>query len=675
MSNGKLLAPISRRDLLKIAAAGSMVASPSVRPRQAVAAGAAGSLAQRRACSRIAGARFNLSGWIGGYLGAVSEQWLKVAPSSNPAILDMFRDRDREPKRELLSHSGEYAGKYLTSAVQMYRVTGDLVLRQLIAEFVTQFVSLQAEDGYLGPWPKGNRLTGSAPNVRLFYDYLKGEPFDTFRDFRKTWDAWGHYHAMVGLILWFDETGDASALACARRIGDLLCDRFEHMTLVDLDTSSLSSTEMNQAPIHSLCLLYERTANPRYLKMATKICDEFGATDDSGKPLAGNYLNGVLAGKEFYELPRPRWEGLHPVMGLAELYTITGHEKSREAFESIWWSIVKGDRHNNGGFSSSERAVGNPYNKGVIETCCTIAWMALSVEMLRLTRNSIVADELEFSTLNSVVGLHSPNGRWVTYNTPMDGVRKASTQEVFFQAREGCPELSCCSCNGARGFGMISDWALMSGGGDVILNWYGPGSISSPMRRGELMLTQETEYPRDNHVKLTMALTESQSFALRLRIPYWSKTTLVHLNGKAVPKVEAGQYLTLERYWKSGDEIEITFDFSLQYWVGEREYDSKVSVYRGPILLTYDRRFNSIDPDQIPVLDARGLTGRLIMVDQWFPPMLLVEFEAIDGRALRLCDFASAGVGGSPYRSWLSVASCDKTEFSRSNPRRSGLVT
>ena len=143
---------------------------------------------------------------------------------------------------------------------------------------------------------------------------------------------------------------------------------------------------MHQAPIHSLCLLYEHTGNPRYLNLAKKIRDEFAATDAAGKPLAGDYLNGALAGKEFYELPKPRWESLYPIMGLAELYVITGDEKYRQAVEHFWWSIVKSDRHNNGGFSSGEKAVGNPYDKGAIETCCTIAWIALSVEMLRLTR-------------------------------------------------------------------------------------------------------------------------------------------------------------------------------------------------------------------------------------------------------------------------------------------------
>jgi DUF1680 family protein len=624
--------------------------------------------AARRSCTRIAGTEFAMRGVIGDYLRAVSEQWLKPAPFSNPAMLDMFRDRDREPKRELMPWSGEFAGKYLTSAVQVLRLTADPELRRLIADFVARFCALQDDDGYLGPWPRENRLTGEAPNVRL---RLGNEEWDAYR---KTWDAQGHYHSMLGLLLWFEETGDETALTTARRIGDLLCDVAEHRSLVDFDLEGtetvMNVTEMNQAPIHSLCLLHEDTGEERYLHLAVKIRDEFAATAPNGEPVAGDYLGGPLSGKEFFELPKPRWESLYPVLGLAGLAAITGDQGSRRAFESMWWSILGSDRRNNGGFSSWERAVGNPYDKTGIETCCTIAWMAMSVEMLRLTRDSLVADELELSTFNSAIGMHAPNGRWVTYDTPMDGVRRSSTDFDAFQSREGSPELTCCSAHGARSLGMLSDWALMAADDGVVLNWYGPGSMRIPSYGG-LTLVQETDYPRGDAVRLTIYLDRARSFVLHLRIPGWSEGTQVRVNGEPVDDVEPGTYLALDRLWRWGDVIDITFDFALQYWVGERDYEGKVSIYRGPILLTYDRRFNSVDPDQIPTLDARGLSGDLVASDHWIPPTLLMEFTSTDGQVLRLCDFGSAGAGGSPYRSWLDVDSCVATEFSRSAPRRS----
>jgi hypothetical protein len=207
----------------------------------------------------------------------------------------------------------------------------------------------------------------------------------------------------------------------------------------------------------------------------------------------------------------------------------------------------------------------------------------------------------------------------------------------------------------------------------LVLNWYGPSQIKSHLPSGNsVSLQQETDYPRGNRVRLRLGLRKAESFVLTLRIPYWSQATSVRVNGKPVSGVRPARYLSLERKWKGGDTVDIVFDFSLHFWVGERECANKASVYRGPILLTYDRRFNDMDPDQIPVCSAPGVTDKLITPNTWLPPMVLVEFPTSGDRALRLCDFASAGVGGSLYRSWLPVTGVSSTEYSPENPLRSG---
>jgi DUF1680 family protein len=608
-------------------------------------------------CRRLAETRYAFNGLLAEYLGRVTEQWLLVAPTANPAMLEMFRDRDRKPLRNMVPWAGEFAGKHLTNAVQIWRLTRDPGLRAAIAGFVGELVRLQDKDGYLGPWPKKYRLTGNAPNVG--------------GQMGATWDAWGHYHVCLGLLLWHEESGDEEALGCACRIGDLFCAKFlgkKRVRLVDT-----GSTEMNLAPVHGLCLLYQRTAAAKYLDLALQIVGEFAAPGPDG-PLAGDYLRTALAGRPFFQTPKPRWESLHPIMGLAELHWITGEAQYRTAYEHIWWSIVELDRHNNGGFSSGEQAQGNPYHQGAIETCCTIAWLAASVEMLRLTGNSVVADEIELSTLNSVIGLHSQSGRWVTYNTPMDGLRRASAHDIVFQAREGSSELNCCSVNGPRGLGLVSEWALMADAEGLLLNWYGPSTFSTRFRGTAVTLTQETEYPRQGRITLVVSPSRPAQFALKLRIPYWSARSKVRVNGQPVRGVEPGRYLVLERKWASQDKIEIDLDLSFHYWVGEQECRGKTSVYRGPVLLTYDRRFNEMDPDRVPALDAQGLEGRLVRSGTWIEPYLLLECAAADGAKLRLCDFGSAGEAGSPYLSWLKVHGVLPRPFSPANPLRSSRV-
>jgi len=609
---------------------------------------------------------YEIGGAVGELLGAVTDQWMLVAPKANPAMLEMFADRDVVPFRDKTPWAGEFAGKYLTAAVQVMNTTQSRELKAWLKEFVGLLISRQAEDGYLGPWPRAARLTNSG-----------------------TWDTWAHYHIMMGLMFWYEETGDAKALECACRIADLICEKYlgeKSPRLVDT-----GSTEMNLAPVHSLAILYRKTGNRRYLDMARQIVEEFGAKKD-GEFLAGDYLHAALAGKQFFETPKPRWESLHPIMGLAELYWIRGEKSYRRAYEQIWWSIVEYDRHNNGGFSSGERATGNPYDPSAIETCCTIAWIAASVEMLKLTGDSVVADEIELSTLNSVMGMHSFSGRWATYNTPSDGARFASAHHIVFQARPGSPELNCCSVNSPRGLGMISDWAVMQSTDGVYLNYYGPSRMIVPLSGGvSLEMEQTTDYPASGRVLIDVRPSKPCELTIHFRIPYWSERAAVTLNGTRIQEVKPGSYLAIKRRWTQGDRIEIDLDMSLHFWRGERDCEGLVSVYRGPVLLAYDQRYNRArhagekaetygqDPGQalwnmltLPTFDARSLALEPATWDGWLPPHMLFTVKTADGGEAMLCDFASAGQTGSLYRSWLPFEGAPKTRlFSRANPLRS----
>ena len=630
----------------------------------------------RPVCRRIEHTKMQVDGFMGDYLRGLTEQWLLIAPPANPAMLEMFRDRDASPLRAGVEWAGEFAGKYLTGAVQVLRITGDPALKASLKQFVSRFIGHQAEDGYLGAWPKSCRFTNLDSSGR------------------GNWDTWSHYHAMLGLMLWHEETRDKAALECAIRIADAICCKYlgkKKIRLVDTPY-----TEMNLAMIHSLAILYRKTNNDRYLKMALQIVDEFAAKGPKG-PLAGDYLREALRGTEFYKTSKPRWESLHPIMGLAELYWITGEQQFRDAFEQIWWSIAKLDRHNNGGFTSGEQAQGDPYDFGGIETCCTIAWMAMSVEMLKMTGDSIVADELELSTLNSVVGMHSATGRWCTYNTPMNGVKRSFLTDANWHARQGSPELNCCSVNSPRGFGFLSDWALMKDRDGLVLNYYGPSTFSAKLKPGlSVTLAQETEYPIERRTMIRVTPSMTAEFTLKLRIPHWSKRTSVRINGKAVPGIVPGQYASITRHWRRGDRIELKLDFTLHYWAGEKDCDGLTSVYRGPILLTYDHRYNlehaekgkpkdylyylsmkRDDPEwnatdcmlKPPALDAKTLKTRRVQWKEWMPPALLLECTAANGKKVHLCDFGSAGEVGTPYLSWLPVKRLGPTpDFSPTTP-------
>ncbi|MBI4658948.1 MAG: glycoside hydrolase family 127 protein [Verrucomicrobia bacterium] len=572
-------------------------------------------------------AQYRFDGLIGQRISANVQNWLLSAPIANPGMLEMFRVRDRHPIPKLVPWAGEFVWKYLISAIQVLRMTNEPQLRELVARVVKELITSQASDGYLGPFPSEARLKGN-------------------------WDLWGHYHCLMALLMWHEATGDESALKACQRAADLACATFLDAKLRVRDAGS---PEMNMAIIHSLGWLYRITNLPRYLRLMREIEKDWES--------AGDYFRTGLAGVEFFKTPKPRWESLHDLQGLVELYRITGDTRYRTAFTNHWRSIRHWDRRNTGGFSSGEQATGNPYAPTAIETCCTIAWMALTIDMLQLTGESLAADELELSALNGALGAQHPSGRWWTYNTPMDGAREASAHSIVFQARAGTPELNCCSVNGPRGLGSLSEWAVMKTSDGLAVNYYGSCAFQGKLADSTpIALQMETDYPLSRRVEIRVEPLASRQFNLRLRIPAWSKATNVRLNRIAVTNVVAGHYLQLNRRWRSGDLVTLDFDLQLRIVPGDKEASGKVSIYHGPLLLAFDPKHNDLDDEGIPALDLQKLGEAedvfLRRNDQTDPllPWILVEVPAKDGRRLRLCDFASAGATGTRYRSWLPVA-------------------
>ena len=582
---------------------------------------------QNPALYSAANVSFELGGYLRKRIDKSIQRYLLEIPESSPAILQVLLDRDRLPVRKpLMPWAGEFAGKYLTGAELVWRLTHDPLLKETIDKFVQDLISTQGPDGYMGPFPKDSRLTG------------------------KNWDVWGHYHSMLGLMLYYEDTQYEPALKSCEKIADLLCDTFGsgRPSL----TCDGDGGQMNMAVCHALVLLYKKTGVDRYLNLAMYIVNEAWNEDGAGK-----YLNSVLEGKSIIEFPRHRWESIHDWQVLSELYWLTGEEKYRNAVWKIWRYGIDGDRHNTGGITAGEGFTGSPYRPEAIETCCTVAWTAFGIDILRMTGNSQVADEIEWSTFNSALGAIPYSGRACAYNVPMDGTRLFGV-ELAWQAPMAGPDLNCCAVNACRPLGMISQWALMQSVDGPVVNFYGQGSMTMTLpSNNRLTITEETEYPAEGLVNLSLTLKRPETFTLKLRIPFWSTNTVIRVNGKLISeKAETGTYLEINRSWKSSDKIELALDFKLRFWYGDQECKGKVSVYRGPILCTYDARFNVSDPDSLTALDTVSLSFERQKFEGVLEPWVFGVLKDKSGAKTGVCDFSSAGQTGNQYRSWLPLS-------------------
>ena len=597
--------------------------------------GAPGSDAEKPAMEKFPGSKWRFDGELGERIDRDVDNWLLRAPDANPGLLDMFRQRDRHlPYPEIVPWAGEFAGKYLISAVQACRMTANPRLKPVVAKFVDDLIACQASDGYLGPFPHDRRLRGDC-------------------------DLWGHYHCMLGLLMWYDDTGDKRAYDSVIRMADLIC-----KTYVDTERRPIDAgnPNFNLGCYHIMAELYRRTGSTRYLAFVHRVEEDL--------PKDGDWLRKGVEGVPYYRLPGSgaRWEALHILQGFATMYQATGEERYRKALLSLWQSIRQLDRHPSGAFSTNEQASGSIYTSGPIETCCSVAWMALTIDVLRLTGDPTAADELELTLWNQALAAQHPSGSWCTYDTPLNGTRAPAYQEINFQYRPGAPELNCCSVNSPRTLGMLSEWAAMRAPGAVktgketiSVNFYGPGSFDLPISPTyRLRILEKTTYPVGNRVDLIVSPQRKMRFSINLRIPQWSRTTRISVNGVVQDTaVKPGSYYAVSRVWSSGDTIRVEFDMNPRYQVGHGpERAARAAITVGPLLLAFDAGRNAIETRDLKPIDV----SRLHLVTA--PPQLNAPWHAMGtwqtategGPNVTLCDFASAGASGTDYAAWLPAS-------------------
>ena len=190
-----------------------------------------------------------------------------------------------------------------------------------------------------------------------------------------------------------------------------------------------------------------------------------------------------------------------------------------------------------------------------------------------------------------------------------------------------------------------------------------------------VVLTQQTDYPWDGRVRLTIQTPGPKDFALMVRIPAWAEgATLGSATG-----VEPGTYVPLVRTWHPGHEIELVLPMKPALMEAHpRIVDAQgcVAVMRGPLLYCLESpdlpegvHVNEVrlrrdidliarhDPDLLGGVTVLEGEARRAVVDDWagipYRPMAEPTLEPI---ALRLVPYyAWANRGMSEMTVWLPL--------------------
>ena len=506
----------------------------------------------------------------------------------------------------------EYWGKWFTSLALADAYRSTLATRSLRDQATMALIKTAAPDGYIGTRIPAHRMEG--------------------------WDVWGCKYALLGLIADYDRSHNPAVLAAACLETDVL---ISEMGPGKTDIADVG--EWNGLPASSVLepvvLLYERSGEKKYLDFAEYIVSCW-SRPSKRLPAGMQLIEDAIAGKNPDQMCAPKaYEMMSCFEGLCELYRATGKRPYLVAAVKLAESIFRTETTLVGvGTSQEVWYSGSSKQTDVVskpmETCVTVTWMKLCDQLLRLTGDPQYADELEKNLYNGLLGAMMPDGNWWAYFSGLMGVRVPS------YVQHSDVNLSCCVVNGPRGLMLTPFWAYMKSSAGPVVNLYAPGSAQV----GSVKLDISGDYPVSNKVDIAVAPAKVARFALTLRIPAWSKKTLIQVNGRSWP-VTAG-YTKVLRTWQPGDRVSLTFDMAAR----AEHLNGQTAILRGPVVLSLDNRLTPAMARQIaidPSTELKADPAAAKKIGAWM---------AFDLGGLTLCDYASAGNGfreSNVFRTWL----------------------
>lgn len=534
-------------------------------------------------------------------------------------LLNSFQQRPRQQ-----AWAGEHVGKWLQAATLAWVYTKDADLKAKLDRVATALIATQQADGYLGTYADNQH-------------WAMGK--------EQSWDVWVHKYDLIGLVTYTTYTGNQSALDAAKKIGDLLVKTFGREGQLNLNERSTHVGMASGSVLEPMVLLYRATNEQRYLDFARFIADRW--EEEKGPKILSTLANqksvNLTANAKAYEM-------LSCLVGLCELYRATGDAKYLTPVVNAWQDVAANQLLITGSGSSKEHWT-EPHQflsdakSEVAETCVTVTWIQLTQQLLRLTGEARYADELEKTFYNHLAAAQRPDGAAWAYFTALDGKKPYKTEQT------------CCSSSGPRGWAMLPSLTYMTGDDGFVINFFTNSTAALKLNGETVVIKQQTAYPIDGRVAITVTVPKPMKFALRVRVPSWSNI--------AGFKTKPGDYWLLRQTWSRTQTITLDFSIPVRAVPGEGNNAGKLAVIRGPQVLAVDELFNpGLNPISVVALPNRApqLKSSLTYRDADGLPVYEIQalinedtekFKAGERVTLRLSPFASAGASGSQFTVWL----------------------
>lgn len=292
-------------------------------------------------------------------------------------------------------------------------------------------------------------------------------------------------------------------------------------------------------------------------------------------------------------------------------YQQESDQKYLDAVKKAFADIRQYNGQPQGMFGGDEGLHGNNPTQGS-ELCSTVELMYSLEKMMEITGDLSFSDHLERIAFNALPTQISDDFMHKQYFQQANQVKATRHTRNFYEdfnhigtdivygTLSGYP---CCFSNMHQGWPKFTQslWYATPDNGIAALV-YSPSEVMAKVGDNSLVkITEETGYPMDDQILMTVEIVGEQkqvTFPLYLRIPGWCKESAVTVNGEKVVNSNAGEVVLIQRSWKNGDKIVLSFPMEV---TTSRWYENSVAVERGPLVfaLKMDEKWEKkIFPDK-----------------------------------------------------------------------------
>ena len=482
--------------------------------------------------------------------------------------------------------------KTIEGASYLLQTYPDKKLKSYIDSVLAIVAAAQEPDGYL--------YTSRTMNPKHPHAWSGSRRWEKVEDLSHEFYNLGHM--VEGAIAHYQATGKRNFLDIAIRYADCVCREIGPGEGQQVLVPGHQIAEM------ALAKLYIVTGDRKYLDEAKFFLDQRGHTSRRDA-----YSQAHKPVVEQDEAVGHAVRATYMYAGMADVAALTGDTAYIHAIDRIWDNIVGKKYYITGGIGATANgeAFGANYElpnmSAYCETCAAIGNVYVNYRLFLLHGESKYYDVLERSLYNGLISGVSLDGGGFFYPNPLESRGQHQRQPWF-----GC---ACCPSNICRFIPSLPGYVYAVKDKDVYVNLFMSNEANLEVGKKSVVLEQQTRYPWDGDVAVSVKKNKVGAFAMKIRIPGWVRGQVVpsdlyrysdgkrlgysvKVNGQPVESELQDGYFTIERRWKKGDKVEVHFDMEPRVVKAHAKVEAdrgRVAVERGPLVYCAEWPDNDFD--------------------------------------------------------------------------------